>query len=139
MLGSTSFMFASSDGATQYNIGLDGGYFVLDDLAVKAGLGFGGVDIDEFGSASSFSYRLGAKYYIKSMIPVTLDITGATGEAAENFIGETPFWLGLGAGYAWFVTDNISIEPGLRYNISLNQDFTEENIFQINIGFVLFF
>jgi len=139
MVGSTSFMFASSDGNTQYNLGLDGGYFIMDDLALKAGLGFGGFSPDEGDGVSSFSYRIGAKYYIVSQFPVTLDLTGATGDGAENFAGETPLWLGLGGGYAWFISDNISIEPGLRYNITLNDQFTEENIFQLNIGFVLFF
>ena len=52
MLGSTSFMFSSQDGNTTYNLGLDGGYFVSDNLAIKAGLGFGGADIG--GSSASF-------------------------------------------------------------------------------------
>lgn len=138
MLGSTSFMFASSDGVTQYNLGLDGGYFIIDDLAVKAGLGFGGVSWENDGSASAFSYRIGAKYYIIGQIPVTLDLTGATGDAVEIF-GETPLWLGLGGGYAWFVSNTVSIEPGLRYNISLNDQYTDKGIFQINIGFALHF
>jgi hypothetical protein len=139
MLGNTGFYFASSDGNSQYNLGLDGGYFIMDDLALKAGLGFGGVSADGGGSASAFSYRLGAKYYVKSMIPVTVDLTGASGDAVENAAGETPMWLGLGAGYAWFVSDNISIEPGLRYNLSLNDKYTDKGILQFNIGFALHF
>lgn len=138
MVGSTSFMFASSDGSTSYNFGFDGGYFVMDDFAIKLGLGFGGVDFDGGGSASSFSYRLGAKYYVAGQFPFTLDLTGATGDAVENATGDTPFWLGLGGGYAWFIADNVAVEPGLRYNISLNEDFTDEGIFQFNIGFTIF-
>ena len=139
MLGTTGLYFASSDGSSSYNIGLDGGYFIMDDLAIKAGLGYGGFSPDQGDATSSFSYRLGAKYYIKSLIPLTLDITGASGDGAENFIGETPLWLGLGAGYAWFVSDTISIEPGLRYNYSLNEDFTDQGVFQFNVGFALYF
>ena len=138
MLGSTNFSFASSDGNTSYNLGLDGGYFIADDLALKAGLGFGGFSPDEGDNASSFAYRIGAKYYIKSMIPVTLDLTGASGDAVE-INDETPMWLGIGAGYAWFIGENVSIEPGLRYNISMNEDYTDEGVFQINIGFALYF
>ena len=136
MLGTTGFYFASSDGESTYNLGLDGGYFIMDDLAIKGGLGYGGESV---GSTSSFSYRLGAKYYIKSMIPVTLDLTGASGDAVENFNGDTPMWLGIGAGYAWFVGNNVSIEPGLRYNHSLNEDYTDKGVFQVNIGFALHF
>lgn len=132
MIGSTSFSFSSSDGDSEYNIGLDGGYFVADDLALKAGLGYRGESVFD---SSVFSYRLGAKYYVNSMIPVTLDLTGASiKDASEN-----PMWLGLGAGYAIFLGDNVSIEPGLRYNFSLNEDYTDKGLFQLNIGFALHF
>lgn len=139
MLGTTSFSFASQDGNSEYSIGLDGGYFVMDNLAIKAGLGLNGVSFDGGGSASAFAYRLGAKYYIKNMIPVHVDLTGASGDAVENTAGETPLWLGLGAGYAWFIGSNVAIEPGLRYNLSLNENFTDKGVFQFNIGFSLFF
>src|SRR5690606_2748842 len=108
LLGTTGIYFSSSDGSSSYNIGLDGGYFIMDDLAIKAGLGYGGASPDGGDNVSAFSYRLGAKYYILSMIPVTLDLTGASGDGAENFLGETPLWLGIGAGYAWFVGENVS-------------------------------
>ncbi len=133
MLGTTGFYFTSFDGETAYNLGFDGGYFIMDDFALKAGLGFG-----DNGSASSFSYRLGAKYYINSMIPLTLDLTGASGDGVK--IGnETPLWLGFGAGYAWFLGSNVSIEPGIRYNHSLNDQYVDKGVFQINIGFALHF
>lgn len=133
MIGSTNFSFASSDGDSAYSIGLDGGYFIADDLALKGGLGYSDSDSDI--DSSVFSYRLGAKYYVMSMIPVTLDVTGASIQDAT----ENPLWLGIGAGYAIFLGDNVSIEPGLRYNLSLNQDFTDQDVFQFNVGFALHF
>jgi outer membrane protein W len=136
MLGTTGLYFASSDGESAYNVGLDGGYFIMDKLALKAGLGFGG---DSSSDTSSFSYRLGAKYYVKNMIPLTLDVTGASGDEVENLAGETPMWLGIGAGYAWFLGSNVSIEPGIRYNHSLNEDYTDKGVLQFNIGFALHF
>lgn len=136
MLGTTGFYFASQDGESSYNVGFDGGYFIMDDLAIKAGLGYGG---ESTTSTSAFSYRLGAKYYVKSMIPVTLDLTGASGDAVETIDGETPMWLGIGAGYAWFIGNNVSIEPGLRYNHSLNENYTDKAVLQFNIGFALHF
>lgn len=132
MLGSTGFSFASSDGESQYNIGLDGGYFIADNIALKAGLGYGGNSIDD---TTILSYRLGAKYYAMSKIPVTLDLTGASIKDAD----ENPMWLGIGAGYAWFLGQNVSVEPGLRYNHSLNENFTDKGVFQFNVGFALHF
>ena len=54
--------------------------------------------------------------------------------------GETPMWLGIGGGYAWFITDSVSIEPGIRYNHSLNEDYADKGeIFQVNVGFAFIF
>jgi len=52
---------------------------------------------------------------------------------------ENPMWLGLQGGYAFFLGSNVSIEPGLRYSISLNEDFSDEGIFQLNVGLSVFF
>ena len=136
MLGTTGIYFSSQDGNSNYSIGLDGGYFIMDDLAIKVGLGLNGFSNDA-NSGSAISYRLGGKYYINSMIPVSLDLTGASGK--DVWGDEAPMWLGVGAGYAWFIGSNVAIEPGLRYNHSLNDNFTDKGVFQVNIGFTLFF
>lgn len=132
MVGSTSFSFNSADGETVYGVALDGGYFIMDDLAIKVGLGYASSSLLD---TNTFSYRLGAKYYLMGNIPLTLDYTGASiKDSVEN-----PSWVGLGAGYAIFLTENISLEPGLRYNLTMNDDYTKENIFQFNVGFALHF
>lgn len=126
----TSFGLVSVDGTTIWSVGGEGGYFVADDLAVKVGLGY----TDTEGS-NVFTYKLGAKYYINSTIPVQLDFTGAS--IKDN--DENPLWMGIQGGYAVFLNDFISVEPGLRYNLSLNKDFTEEGILEFRIGFALHF
>jgi hypothetical protein len=70
-----------------------------------------------------------------SKIPLTLDYTGATIKDYD----ENPSWLGVGAGYAIFLGSNVSVEPGLRYNLTMNDNYTEENLIQFNIGFALHF
>ncbi|ADY28033.1 hypothetical protein [Cellulophaga lytica] len=130
----TGFSLTSVDGNTSWNLGAEGGYFVADDLAVKVGLGYG--DNGSDGPASStFSYKVGAKYYIASMIPVQVDYSGAS---IKDF-DENPSYLGLQGGYAIFLGENVSIEPGLRYDISMNDDYSDEGIFQVRIGFALHF
>ncbi|AXP82005.1 hypothetical protein CJ739_2940 [Mariniflexile rhizosphaerae] len=126
----TGFGLTSINGETLWAIGAEGGYFVMDDLAVKVGLGYA-----DFAGESAFSYKLGAKYYISSMIPVQVDFTGSSVDGFD----ENPLWLGLQGGYAIFLGDNVSIEPGLRYNLSLNEDFTDEGIFEFRVGFALHF
>ena len=127
---STGFGLSSTDGTTVWSMGFEGGYFVIDDLALKAGLGY--TDLDGF---TLFSYKFGAKYYINRQIPVQIDLTGASiQDAAEN-----PLWIGLQGGYAVFLNDYVSIEPGLRYNISMNDQFSEDGVLELRVGFAIYF
>ena|SRR6218665_1160005 len=129
-VGNTGFHLSSSDGETQWGLGAEGGYFVADNLALKAGLGY-----SDFGhSDNAFSYKLGAKYYLLNKFPLEASYTGMTIKDADK----NPSFVGLQGGYAWFIGNNVSIEPGLRYNISLNDDYYK-SVFQFNIGFALHF
>ena len=130
----TSFQFASSDGSSSYNLGLEGGYFIMNDLAIKAGLGFGGDKPDGGDSSTSLSYKLGAKYYVKSMIPVQIDYSAPS----TKDVDENPSYFGIQAGYAVFLGSNVSIEPGIRFNKSLNEDYYND-VLQFNVGFALHF
>lgn len=107
----------------------------MDNLALKAGLGYGGVSIDDVDTDDVFFWKFGGKYYIIGNIPVGLDLNGSSvGDAS-------PMWVGLQAGYAWFLGDMVSIEPGLRYGLGMNEDAGDGdfNIFSLRIGFALHF
>ena len=138
-VGNTSIGLWSEDGRTDYNIGAEAGYFVDDKLALKFGLGFGETSFydDAFGeyySASNFAYKLGLKYYAAGKFPLEISYNGVNYEDFD----ENPSYLGLQAGYAIFLNKNVSIEPGIRYNVSLNDDYYDD-VFQLNIGFALHF
>ncbi len=121
---------------SQFSGGAEGGYFIADNFAIKAGLGFSTYDADNDAvDTNAFSYMLGSKYYIKSMIPVQLDFRGSTIKDAE----ENPLWIGLQGGYAVFLNDFMSIEPGLRYDFSLNEDAYDGGMFSFRVGFAAFF
>ena len=124
--GNTSFSFSSSDGQSSFSLGLDGGYFVADNFAVKGGLGY--ADIND---ASLFVYKVGAEYYLDGQFPVGIDFTGT------SFDGGSSNWVGLQAGYAYFLGENVSVKPALRYNIGLDEG--QEGLFQGLIGFALYF
>ncbi|MDG3582359.1 MULTISPECIES: hypothetical protein [Galbibacter] len=125
----TSFSLNTSDDYTAWNIGFEGGYFIMDDLALKAGLGYG----DSDNSDGNFSYKVGAKYYVVSQFPVQIDFNGSTGD------DYSPLFLGLQGGYAWFVANNIALEPGIRYDIDINDDADGASGLSLNVGFSLFF
>ena len=138
-VGNTSIGLWTEDGQTDYNIGAEAGYFVDDNLALKFGLGFGSTSFytevfDEYYSTSNFAFKLGLKYYAAGKFPLEISYNAANYEDFD----ENPSYLGLQAGYAIFLNKNVSIEPGIRYNVSLNDDFYDD-VFQLNIGFALHF
>jgi len=130
-IGNTSFGLWSSDGNTAWNIGAEAGYFVADNLAVKLGLGYGddGSDFD----SNAFAYKIGAKYYVVNKFPLEVSYNGVSYEG-----GYDPSFIGLQGGYAWFLGSNVSLEPGIRYNVTLD-DKVAESFFQFNVGFALHF
>ena len=126
--GNTAFSLTSVDGNTMWSVGAEGGYFVVDNLAIKAGLGY-----QDYGNDSSaFAYKIGAKYYIANQFPVGLDYTGVS----YKDVDENPSYVGVEGGYAWFITPKVSIEPKLRYNVSMNSDFYDDAL-QVLIGFAI--
>ena len=128
-VGNTGFSLASADGDTMWSIGAEGGYFVHNNLAIKAGLGYQDYGDGDF---SSFNYKAGLKYYLANYFPLGVDYTGTSYDGAD----ENPSYLGLQGGYAWFITPKVSIEPTIRYNLSLNSDFYDD-VFQALIGFAI--
>ncbi|MBW1654004.1 hypothetical protein [Flavobacterium quisquiliarum] len=127
--GNTAFSLTSVDGDTSWNVGAEGGYFVADNLAVKLGLGYG-----DDGDSSIFSYKVGAKYYLLNKFPLEASYTGVSIKDVDH----NPSFIGLQGGYALFLGNNVSIEPGLRYNVTTNEDYGK-SFLQFNVGFALHF
>lgn len=126
--GSTAFSLTSIDGNTAWSAGAEAGYFVKENFAIKAGLGYA----DSDGIDGIFTYKVGAKYYVSGQFPVGVDFTGMSSD------GNSANWIGLQGGYAWFVADNVSIEPTVRYNVTLD-DQKADSAFQGLIGFAFHF
>ncbi|TDL99259.1 MAG: hypothetical protein C4K58_08260 [Flavobacteriaceae bacterium] len=165
----TSINFASNGDQTQYNLGAEVGYFVIDDLAIKVGFGVGQTLVKvtkenqaytneggelEIGDTDHlpyvFSYKLAAKYYILGQFPLEAGFTGIT-TRDEDDKNVNRAWLGFQLGYAWFITPNVALEPAIRFNTNLslgneNDKLEEENIstsdrsnLQGVLGFSFFF
>lgn len=145
-LGSTSMDVKTINGKTSYNIGAEGGYFIMKNLALKVGLGFGGAplginnyetDRSETSYINAAAIKLGAKYYILNKFPVELSCTAQSDSAPYRKFGSyISSSVGIQAGYALFLGKNISIEPGIRYNKSISN--STDNL-ELNVGFALHF
>ena len=127
----TGFGLLIDDGEVTWAIGMEAGFFPVENFALKFGLGY-----SEFGDFFSiFNYKVGAKYYILGRVPVQIDITGGHIEDVED----QPLWLGVQGGYAIMLNEQIALEPTIRYNTGLNEGNSDQNIVELRMGFVLFF
>jgi len=141
-LSTSGFSFMSNNGTKSLSAGGEAGYFIQDNLAIKAGLGIMsykskisiGDEQIELGKQTSFTYKLGMKYYIISALPIQVDIGGVKSSGLEN-----AFIFGGQLGYAFFIKDNIAIEPALRYDRGLNDSAEGVKTFSARVGFSLHF
>lgn len=100
------------DGYKSYAIALNAGKFVANDLLVHASLGFTGYKVDDADATTRFNFGVGAKYYIMSKIPV-----GISYELNKTKDIDLQHGMNLNAGYAFFIKECISIEPGVYYTL----------------------
>lgn len=145
--GNTNLGFSSlkSDGADKsnsyFNLGVDAGYFVIDNLSIDVGFGFeyakaGGADDADTG----FDVNLGARYYLpmKVFFGAAFDFQSAKYGGGDSVSGTG---LTLGAGYAWFLSDKVAFEPMIGYRLGLTDKDkgTKYNAFGLQMGVSVFF
>ena len=143
--GSTNLSFISSklDGASKsnsnFNLGANAGYFVMDNLSVDVGFEF---DYDKPGGASDaftqFVVDLGVRYYLPSKIFFAASFDLLSMKVVDSVTGTG---VSLGAGYAWFLSDKVAFEPMLGYRLGLSDKDkgTKVNAFGAQMGISVFF
>ncbi|MDR0667910.1 MAG: hypothetical protein LBF90_04755 [Prevotellaceae bacterium] len=122
-----------------FELGLSagGGYFVIDNLAVRALVG---LDIiggqDGFDGATLFAIGAGARYYLKGFFLEAL-LLGAN--TAFNDEGERTMELGIqgAVGYSVFLNEHIALEPSITFGTG----FSEGSQFSmgLNAAFSVYF
>jgi opacity protein-like surface antigen len=94
-----------------------GGYFVIDNLAVRALLAVdftGGVNGGD--SNINLGFGVGGRYYLSGFFLDAL-LVGANSGRNENFEKKLEFGIGAALGYAIFLNDYVAFEPALNINI----------------------
>ncbi len=113
------------------------GYFLMDNLAVGAAIGY---ESTSFGDASTSSFGVGpfVRYYFlnlgesaKLMAQASYTFNTETPDEGDSVSGST---LGLGAGVAYFLNPHVALEGILGYS-SNSGDLGEGSGFGLNVGF----
>jgi len=127
------------------------GYFVTDGLAVGLGINLNSLSEKEDGdddkyTSSTFLISPFARYYSSVGLfgDVSVGIGSQKDKYGDNEDKENVFGWSLGAGYAIFLNDHVSIEPMVSYNsLSLTDGDDSKNKlktgqFMIQVGFNIF-
>ena len=129
----TGLELSHDTGADKTSFGFEakGGYFLLDNVALTAHGGVswntGGSDID------LYTLGVGARYYF-SNVGVYL---GADVNLDRYDVGgydDTQCSFGLEAGYAFFLSRTVTIEPAAYWNVN-----SDRSQFGIKVGFGFYF
>ena len=120
------------DGGSTFNVGLNGGYFIEKNLAVKAGLGYGVNRFEGQTTSEMWSYRGGLEYSFLGKFPVEVAYTGAS---VPNTV--TRSYVSTQLGYNWFATKNVGIKFLTRYDFSTKNEY--KDIVSVGVGLGYYF
>ncbi len=142
----------SSDGSkesmSRFGVQASGGYAVIDNLALIAGVGFqtGKYSTSSMGLFDAF---VGARYYFIPSLYAGLNavvgnvsLKNNTGSGTSVPNTGTTFGLEANVGYSWFLSERFALEPSLSFYYGLvNQMASTKfnlNMFSVNIGFLYY-
>jgi len=124
-LGYNSSSATGGGTSSNFNIALQGGYFFIDNLA-------GGVLFEmnsPSGGTTSTGIGLFGRYYFNGQIFVGAGFLSRSGGGASQTL------IPLQAGYAFFLTKNVAVEPSLNFTTyDGGSDFGVRMAFAVYLG-----
>lgn len=136
---------------TSLSLGLSMGYFVIDNLAVGASLPISYTKLKDYGSETTIGFAPFARYYFGSgaIKPFVNAEIGFVSSKSKPEDGDESTQSGLitsgGAGVAFFVNKNVSIDALLDYNYASMKDGDDDKAVMatsgvmFNVGVSVFF
>ena len=115
-----------------FGLDVNGGIFMADNLAllVRAGLSCNeGADAD----TDVYSLGVGGRYYF-SQVGIFLGANVNVDRFDGEMVDDTKFSFGMEAGYAFFLSRTVTLEPALYWNIN-----NDRSKFGLKLGFGLYF
>ena len=115
-----------------FGLDVNGGVFMADNLAllVRAGLSCNeGADAD----TDVYSLGVGGRYYF-SQVGIFLGANVNVDRFDGEMVDDTKFSFGMEAGYAFFLSRTVTLEPALYWNIN-----NDRSKFGLKLGFGLYF
>ena len=116
------------------NLGLEGSYFIVNNLAVHANVGFDWHDTknkaaDKWESWHKVGFGIGADYYFYKMFYGGI---GFDFSKTKNIDFESAIKLKIGATY--YISQNVYVNPDIYFNSGLGSDSTARFGLEMGIG-----
>ena len=113
---------------TNFNIGAKGSYFIINNLAVKAGIGFD-YRKEKKSDTNTFNFEVGADYYFYKIFyggfgfsfdkPKSIDLQSA---------------IKLEAGASYYIAQNVYVNPAIYYKSGLGDNKVSRFGLEMGIG-----
>jgi hypothetical protein len=118
---------------TRFSFSPRAGYFVTDAIAVGAALNFSAsstkYDDDDKYNGTSISFTPFVRYYLPQRLFGQFELGVGTSKDKWTYVDDDDeeykyksFVWSLGVGYAYFLNDNVAIEPMVSYNATTYTD-----------------
>ncbi|MDR0864524.1 MAG: hypothetical protein LBO74_06280 [Candidatus Symbiothrix sp.] len=117
------------DSRINVDLGINGSYFVIDNLAITAGVGLNSYKFGDF-DGTGFDFTVGARYYFWQAL------YGGLAYIGEKSPSEGSDFLSAGkieVGYDYYITDNVFFEPAIFFKQGFG-DKNKVNTFGLSIG-----
>lgn len=132
---------------SRYGLQATGGYAIIDDLAIVGGVGFQGGSYDGSG-ITALNLFAGARYYVIPSLyagaNLTLGTASVNNKVSDEFdsnLKANTLGVELNAGYSYFLSSKVAIEPSISYMLGLSTKVQDTAInlsmFSLNIGFLI--
>ena len=106
------FGLSGADGLDDFNVdlGVNGSYFVIDNLAVTAGFGIGSYKAKDVDAVTNFNFEIGGRYYFWEALYGGIKYRGEKYQDVDllNF-GK------IEVGYDYYITENVFFEPAIYF------------------------
>lgn len=109
-----------------------GGYFLLDNIALTGNVGMSLND-----AVNTYSFGVGGRYYFESNGIYIGAMLKDTSYSLKDADSDNDFAIVGEAGYAFFLSRSVTIEPAIYYSQSFSDnDYTK---FGLKVGFSFYF
>lgn len=138
--------------SSRFGLQATGGYAIMDDLAVIAGVGFQSAGESD-SRANVLDCFVGARYYVIPNVYAGAKLAFGNvklslgdediEELISGSVGGSTFGVELNAGYTYFLTDRFAIEPGVSYYYGISNKLEDSkfnlSMLSFNVGFIYLF